>query len=76
MTEAIEFTDRYSGGSGPDLKTMCLGLCEGMGRYPVNKLDPDLTEYERKQIAKAPPQLDLWYFIECGTCHGSGKRTP
>lgn len=34
----IEWTDRY-GGNWPDPETVCKGLCDGIGSYPVKRDD-------------------------------------
>lgn len=83
--DGFEFVSRYGTGPGPDVDTMCKGQCEGMGTYPV--LDDTapvryampITSYEREQIAaekaRGTTSEDGYYFITCGECGGSGKRT-
>jgi hypothetical protein len=73
----IEFTDRYGGGPGPDVDTMCEGQCEGLGCYPVQLDAHDLTDYEKQAVQEAAskgPTDDGYYFIKCGDCNGTGKR--
>lgn len=50
MTEVIEFTDRYGGGRGPSLWTICPGQCEGMGSVPIYCKDGDTRELAQDSI--------------------------
>jgi hypothetical protein len=73
-----ELTKRYGGAldDALDPRTMCTGDCEGTGWVPVKADDPD-PEYRRlwhvaEQLSKTD---DLYHFVPCPRCHGTGKRT-
>lgn len=74
--QGFTFTDRY-GGNYPDPATMCQGQCDGMGCYPQYEDDPEITDYEKGEIARIKAESgvqDGAYFIVCGECGGTGKR--
>ena len=75
----FEYVDRYGGPDDPrpDPSTMCRGQCEGLGRYPQDIRDPEISEYERAQWEleeKLNPTDDGVHFIVCGECGGTGNR--
>lgn len=81
--EKFEFHDRYSatGTPRPDPKTVCLGMCEGMGFFPMTCLcrgtilghrhdedDDDLT---------GPPgeySGSVWCWVNCADCGGTSEK--
>ena len=73
MSTGIEFTDRYKalGIPYPDVKTMCLGQCEGTGWFPENDQTNPLWQAAH---AKKPHECDGWHFVKCPDCDGTGKR--
>ena len=88
----IEFTDRYRalGIPYPDVATMCLGPCEGIGVYPesdqtvaawqsAHKASCSIIGRLRSLIRLRDVQWTLrrcdgYHFIQCQSCHGTGKR--
>lgn len=70
---SIEFTDRYKalGIPYPDVETMCLGQCEGIGWFPEN--DETSALWQEAHAAK-PHACDGWHFVKCPDCNGSGKK--
>ena len=84
--QRIEVADRYRalGMPYPNPETMCRGQCGGIGCYPQNIHDPDITtegrmawEFEGTQATpecRAEAERDGYHFIVCPTCRGTGKR--
>ena len=73
----IEFTDRYGGGPGPDVATMCQGQCEGTGFVPVARddlNDPWFRLWREAHEAAGEHECDGWHFVRCPDCNGTVKR--
>ena len=74
--KSIEFTDRYDalGIPKPNPSTICQGLCEGSGIFPLHKNDPDfknnhkLRRLWRKKHKQCGSRKEswkaLWLFIK------------
>ena len=75
----LQLTDRYQalGIPYPDLKTMCHGQCEGIGRVPIHRNNTNDDEGAWHDLwLKAEnecPAEDGWHFVECPACQGTGK---
>lgn len=74
----IELSDRYSaaGKPYPDPDTVCAGLCEGMGCFPLRREDAEARGLMGAWNAATPddePMSD-WRFVKCAVCNGTGKR--
>ena len=74
MGDVIKFTDRYND-RYPDPELMCLGQCDGMGCFPVNKNDKN-PDYQRlwDEAEKKKPSDDGWHIVRCPDCEGTGKK--
>jgi hypothetical protein len=75
----FEFHSRYGGPDAPlpDPETMCPGDCEGMGRVPIHRDDPDPIYKPLWEAAeREKPAEDGWHFVICPQCKGTGKRDP
>jgi len=74
MGDVIEWKDRY-GDRYPDPETICLGPCDGMGCFPLNKNNRN-PQYKRlwDEAEKKKPSRDGWHFVECSDCKGTGKK--
>lgn len=72
----IEFTDRYQalGIPQPDIKTMCLGDCEGTGYVPIGSGETaPAYRVLWQQAEEKHPSDDGWHFVQCPDCGGTGK---
>ena len=64
------YNERY-----PNPETICLGPCDGMGCFPVNRNNKK-ADYKRlwDEAEKEKPSDDGWHIVRCPDCEGTGKN--
>ena len=76
----MELTSRYGAAGPPSWPRSCHGECEGMGWYPIERTERNISEYQVREWNKAhmvcecyQRECDGWHFIKCEDCRGAGR---